>query len=356
MEAMAKQCVVSNRKQGRKPHSRSHKDPASTPPNKTATTRRAGAQRRRRLKFRARIAVKFFLTALVDKRIFNLRSMTDLPEVQRLRALIHAAKVAGTPRATIVALCIIDAAVRNPKFTCLLIKRVAQGQPRATAPSILRVALRLSKTCSVLFWQGLGRSNLMRGIRAWSESDLEKIGHIWVRAGATAKCQRLLAPIASLPRVGPYLGHALLRYVAAALDVSVWGGETIASDMSPHVGLLYSVTSFRDLRGHMVASGIPTARTWSWNLFAALYCEGTKILCDQGVLQNPAEYTGDPETLHVAFCARRCRAFLHRLEAAPVLEDWFSEEVDRVRRTLDVQDTMRSLAVIKRCRFALADA
>ena len=177
-----------------------------------------------------------------------------------------------------------------------------------------------------------------------------------VRAEDTARCQTLLAPSASLPRVGPYLGHALLRYVAAALEAPVRGGERTAADMSLRVGLLYSVASFRHLRGHMIAAGLPSARTWSWNVLAAMYCEGTKILCEQRVLQNPADYTADPLSLHVALSAPQCRAYLRRLQAAPVVDEWVSEEAASVSRELHAECNARSLAVVKRCRQALARA
>ena len=96
--------------------------------------------------------------------------------------------------------------------------------------------------------------------------------------------------------------------MTAGLHAPIRGGESVAVDMSLHVGICYWVATCRDLREHMVVTWISSARTRSWNLQAVFYRQSSEVSCEPRVLPNPAEYTADPESLRVALGARQRRA------------------------------------------------
>ena len=311
-------------------------------------------QRRRRCESRAGERLQCFLIGMCQKQVFNITSMDQLPEVQRLRELARAAEIAGLARHTIIALCILDAAVRNPFFTATIIRKVLPGSGEQCEEKVLKAALRTRKKHLHMYWCRLALSNLKIGVNSWTADKLLRAGRLWVDAGDTAKCRALLRAIQSLPRVGHYLGHALLRTVAAAMDTQVRGGEAVAADMSLSVQLLYDVVPFRTMRGRLLSEATPSARHWTWDLLAALYCEATRCLRDEGVLDDLTKYVADREALLAALAGPACRALLSRLNAAPVLEEWFSAEAHSVKLELNVQSEMKSLQVLQRFRAAMA--
>lgn len=315
---------------------------------------RTDAQRRRRLKLTAAAQLQRFLHLLCVKRIFPIDSMDELPEVRRLRCLITAGRRARTPRETLVALLFLDTAVRNPKFTAVLIREVIPGSRTAAAEDVLASALRLRRRHGqVVFWQKRASANLKQAVRSWTPEQLVTAARKWARANDTSKGETLLQAVTALPLVGPYLGHAMLRLVAAALELDVRGGAEAAACMSNNVELLHSVVCFRKMRGHFLKERQACARRWRWDLFAALYCEATTCLRKANVLNNLSEYVAGSLALPLALAGPEMRAVIQRLEAAPILEDWICEEAKSVRRELHVVSRVHSLPVAKRFKAAM---
>ncbi len=297
---------------------------------------------------------KTFLILMLRKNIFSIRRMQDLPEVKRLQHLLHAGRKAKCSKKALMALMLLDAAARDPKFTAAMAHHLHRRRG-STEPDwkLLSRALRLRRRRTApTYWTGRARSNLTKGVAQWTSHHFLSAAEAWMDASSTTRAKRLLDSARSLPHVGEYLAHCMVRQRAAALNISIRGGSESAATMRPHVKLLHDVVSFRTIRGALLNAGIEEARDWSWDMLSGFYCECSKILCDLKVLQDVTRYSiGDSSAItHLAGPAmERVNA---QLREAKVLSDWANVEAGEVASVLGVAQPMRTLATVKRFRAA----
>lgn len=313
---------------------------------------RAAVQQRRRLRQSAVKHLQDFLFHVVDKNVLGIMNMDDLPEVHRLQFLSRAVKRSQCSDALVPALLMLDCAVRCPEFTLKVAGIVRRASGRQSAGHITTAALCLQKRKYLpKYWSKRALCNLRKGLPRWNGESLLAAGDAWLKAAVTQTIDGPLDAVQTLPGVGSYLGHCMVRLMGAALDIRFTRGASNSADMSSHVGLMHELCDFRTMRGALLRRKKNVARSWSWAMLSCLYCEGAKILRECSVLREMSEYEHNRTAFCVDLAGPAMRAVLKKLSEAGVLPNGLpSEEAQAVASTLGLSAEMRSVSAVKRFR------
>ena len=292
---------------------------------------------------------------LIKKRVFVVQSMEDLPEVQRMQWLVQRSKQGDCPRKVLVASLLLDCAVRRPMFTRMLGSLLEECRADDDASDVMQMALEMRSDDwgSGMFWTGQAKANLETGLKKWTADELVSAGAAWGIAKDRAKSCKLIRAASSLPQVGKYLSHTMVRTVSSALGVRVLGGAQSAAEMSEHVSALHDLIDFRAARGELIRFGVQHARSWQWNLLSCLYCECGKVLRASGVMIATESYS-NPLDLAEALLSPQMKQMLDSMQHARECEDWPSEEAAQVASTLKIDRPMFTLATVDRHSIAMA--
>ncbi len=313
----------------------------------------AARMRRCRAKKTAARKLKAFLPLLLNRDIISVRRTQQLPEVMRLRYLLRAGR--SCPKRTLMALLLLDAAARDPGFTAALARELGKGK-RATMPAekLLTRALQLRRRRgSRTFWSGRSQANLWKGVAMWTPKHLIEAAGAWTETGSTARATNLLKSVQSLPRVGAYLSHCVVRLCGAASGVSLRDCSDSAAAMSANVAVLHVVVPFRSMRGALIQAGVEEARSWSWDMMSCVYCECSKVLREFKVLRGFKVYKDDGGSASVDLAGSVMQELITQLRAAGRQEDRGNAESAEVASALGIREPMKTLATVKRFRAAV---
>ena len=167
----------------------------------------------------------------------------------------------------------LDCVVCSPKFTKKL-AATARRSARRDAAEVAAVALdahRRSNT-QTRFWKGRVMADLREALPQWEAADLAAVGRAWQRSAKAVRIKKPLNALLTLPGIGQYLGHSIVRLVAASLELKL-RGDADSSDVPAYVKTLHKVCKFRDARGALVRHGVRNARSWAWCALTWFYCE-----------------------------------------------------------------------------------
>ena len=279
-------------------------------------------QQRRRVKISAARQMTTFLILLLQRNVFDLKEVSELPEVRRLRFLTRAVRKAARGEKVLLMLLMLDVAVRCPSYTAQIATLLARWPAKWSPESVGDAALQtLKKSMHVTFWRGRALQQLRTFLPKWTGTKLAKAAMMWPRRSARARGSKQLAAAMSLPGIGMYLGGCMVRQVSAAGIGQGGACGHAAMDMSAHVSLLHAVCNFRSMRGALVKAGLSHTRSWSWDMLSLLYCEGTKVLQEAGVLRGVGHYRKNLGELFVDLGGPEMRWLLRRLsESAPLID------------------------------------
>ena len=292
---------------------------------------------------------------LVKKRVFAIRNMNELPEVQRMRWLVEQSQRGNCTRKVLVACLLLDCAVRCPMFTKMLGSMLEDCDADEDAADLMQQALdmRSNDWGSGLFWEGQAKANLEVGLKKWTADDLVVAGAAWGTAKHRARSCKVIGAASLLPQVGRYLSHTMARTVSAALGVKLIGGAQSAAEMSGHVAAFHELIDFRVARGELLRRGARHARGWNWNLLSCLYCECGKVLRAGGVIRASQSFD-DPLDLAEALVSVQMKLMIDSMLHAHNIDDWPGHEAEAVSAMLGVVSPMSTLATVSRWRSALA--
>jgi hypothetical protein len=302
----------------------------------------------------ARNLITFF-SLLLTKGIISVRRLQQLPEVKRLRHLLQAGRRAACPKRTLMALLLLDAAVRDPGFTAALTHELGKDKrAKMPAETLLMRALQLRRRQgNRTFWRGRFVAHLMKGADTWTPKLLLEAAGVWAKKKNTARATTLLKSVQSLPHVGEYLSHCVVRLCGAALDLSIRDCSDSAANMSAHVEVLHDVVPFRSMRGALIEAGIEEARSWSWGMMSAVYCESSKALREFKVLQDFKMYKGEHSSASADLAGNVMKELIMQLKAAGLQADRGSPETAAMASALKIREPMKTFATLKRFRAAV---
>lgn len=269
--------------------------PRGPPPSTAPLTR----QRRHALRNNACRKWVAFIAQMMQKDIMPRAGFDGITDLARMKWLSSEAARADVPRECRVALLILDWACRSPTLTSAIVdhvKDLGEGVRAWTLSDVVRVISELRATGShTTFWKGPSLLCLTRFLANVTAEDLELLA---VRlASPRVRCLKLRRAAEELPHLGAYLGFALLRGVAHALELKLRDDSEAAASMSAHTNKVSSVIPMQKVAHqlHMkVGVAFPTA------FMAWVTCEATKILLHEGVLDSISSYEENDDRLLLA--------------------------------------------------------
>ena len=256
------------------------------------------------------------LTELLRLDIIGIKHMTDATDVHRLQLTARMLKSFHIDRREIVAILVLDWAVRSPELTATFLENLRNGVGPADVDvcgicAIEQYRSLLNSKEWRSYWSGNSKLNLLKFANSISNADLMQFGN---RFAAPAGCMRVKAVLKHVTEwtyMGPYLSFNLMRCVAAAVGQKLRDCSGAAANMSPHTQHLADALGLHQIRKELrKMSGVNPCD----GLLGFYLCETAKVLKENGVLKAMQLYQGNTKELIQDLLGDIAQDFAHHLE------------------------------------------
>ena len=286
--------------------------PGPTPAGAHRT--RADQQRQRRDTRSAKGFVKKFIGLLFEKRILQITHTGQACDVARLEWLCKCMDERNMPFVAIAAISVLDWAVRSPEYTGIYISSLSLWTERSSVACEVDRYLYYWSTCQCKsFWSKHTALNLRKFLESKPcdrvisfAADLQE-----ALTEAKPRMTRFLGIVAGWPHMGAYTSLSLLRALGAVFNIKFRDVLESATNMSLHTSVLARVVPLREAQ-RCLQHKLPQRPDFGF--LAWVFCEGTKILRHEAVLQPLEVYASDDAKLCEDLSSSRARALLSVLE------------------------------------------
>lgn len=298
--------------------------PGPTP--RAAVASRGGQQRRRRCSMRARANLIRVMAGLLRLRVLPLSTVSQASDVARLAVLARALRRERLAEETVLGVLVLDYCARSPELTADFIASVQRSGARLRKLAPAKVFSMYTESAArgewKTFWHGPTRLHLAALIRTASPAALLDVG-ARLAAADRIRGSAVLSHVRALPHVGPYVAMSMLRAVAAGAGKKLRDCRVAATAMSPNTSLLAEVLPFADAAKELRRV---TREQYEEALLAFFYCETTKVLQHESVLEPLSHYHRARGRFAEDLASTRCKRLADSMECmAPVDLDGNSE-------------------------------
>jgi hypothetical protein len=260
--------------------------------------------------------------------------MTDATDVHRLQLTARILKSYHIGRSEVVAILVMDWAVRSPELTATFLENLREGVGTADVAgddmcAIDQYRSLLNTKAWRSYWTGRSKLNLLKFVATLSNHDLMDFGSRFEAPQKYMRVKTVLQHIQEWTYMGPYLSFNLLRCVSAAVGQNLRDAAAAATAMSSHTRHLAVALNLPRLRKELRRlSGVNA----SDGLLGFYLCETAKLLMETGVLKAMQLYEGNHKELIKDLSGDVAKDFMHHLEEfgqVPVLERGHASGVPR---------------------------
>jgi hypothetical protein len=256
------------------------------------------------------------LTELLRLDIIGIKNMTDATDVHRLQLTARILKSFHIGRSEVVAILVLDWAVRSPELTATFLENLREGVGTADVAgddmcAIDQYRSLLETKAWRSYWTGRSKLNLLKFVATLSNHDLMEFGSRFEAPQKYMRVKTVLQHIQEWNYMGPYLSFNLLRCVAAAVGQNLRDASAAATGMSSHTQHLAVALNLPRLRKELRRlSGVNA----SDGLLGFYLCETAKLLTETGVLKAMHLYEGNHKELIKDLSGDVAKDFMHYLE------------------------------------------
>lgn len=256
------------------------------------------------------------LTELLRLDIIGIKNMTDATDVHRLQLTARILKSYHISRSEVVAILVMDWAVRSPELTATFLENLREGVGTADVAgddmcAIDQYRSLLHTKAWRSYWTGRSKLNLLKFVATLSNHDLMDFGSRFEAPQKYMRVKTVLQHIQEWTYMGPYLSFNLLRCVSAAVGQNLRDAAAAATAMSSHTRHLAVALNLPRLRKELRRlSGVNA----SDGLLGFYLCETAKLLMETGVLKAMHLYEGNHKELIKDLCGDVAKDFMHHLE------------------------------------------
>jgi len=256
------------------------------------------------------------LTELLRLDIIGIKHMTDATDVHRLQLTARILKSFHIARSQVVAILVLDWAVRSPELTATFLVNLRDGVGTADVAGADMCAI--DQYRSLLntkewrsYWTGRSKLNLLKFAKTVSNHDLLVFGFRFEVPQKYMRVPAVLRHITEWTYMGPYLSFGLLRCVSAAVGQKLRDAAAAATGMSSHTQHLADALGLPQLRKELrKLSGVRA----SDGLLGFYLCETAKLLKETGVLKAMQLYEGNHRNLIKDLVGDAAQDFMLHLE------------------------------------------
>ena len=256
------------------------------------------------------------LTELLRLDIIGIKNMTDATDVHRLQLTARILKSFHIGRSEVVAILVLDWAVRSPELTATFLENLRDGVGTAAAAgddmcAIDQYRSLLNTKAWRSYWTGRSKLNLLKFVATLSNHDLMEFGSRFEAPQKYMRVKTVLQHIKEWTYMGPYLSFNLLRCVSAAVGQNLRDAAAASTGMSSHTQHLAVALNLPRLRKELRRlSGVNA----SDGLLGFYLCETAKLLMETGVLKAMQLYEGNHKDLIKDLVGDAAQDFMLHLE------------------------------------------
>jgi len=244
----------------------------------------------------------------------RINQTSEATDTMRLGWLRRRLEEAAFPPEAVAALLIADWAAKTPDWTAAFAADVTKWSERhSVTTQVDEYKKGWSQDNFRCFWSKHVGLNLRRFLTETPAVFIKEAAQMLVAGvGERRRFIRLQQKFRDLPFLGPYSSFAMLRAVGAALNLRFQDYTAAAANMSFHTSTLAKVLPMAKACANL-RNFLPRAPDLMFT--AWIYCEVTKILRHEAVLQPLEKYVNDPEATIQDLTSAKAVAVLKKARA-----------------------------------------